>query len=160
MRTRYYQCALDLNLLEKGQKYGDLKESYIIFICTFDLYKKDRSVYKFQYRDTTDPSLLLGDDTTKVIINVAGERTHVSKELAVLLDYLSGKGSNDAFTRSLEEAVLDVIANRKWGASYMLLSARDEDKLEEGRLEGARKKEIEIVENMYDANLSIEQISS
>ena len=42
----------------------------------------------------------------------------------------------------------------------MLLSARDEDKLEEGRLEGARKKEIEIVENMYDANLSIEQISS
>lgn len=104
--------------------------------------------------------MLLGDDTTKVIINVAVERTHVSKELAVLLDYLSGKGSNDAFTRSLEEAVLDVIANRKWGASYMLLSARDEDKLEEGRLEGARKKEIEIVENMYDANLSIEQISS
>ena len=160
LRTRYYQCALDLNLLEKGQKYRDLKESYIIFICTFDLYKKDRSVYKFQYRDTTDPSLLLGDDTTKVIINVAGESTHVSKELAVLLDYLSGKGRNDAFTRSLEEAVLDVIANRKWGASYMLLSARDEDKLEEGRLEGARKKEIEIVENMYDANLSIEQISS
>ena len=168
LRSRYYQCALDSNLLEKGRKYRDLKESYIIFVCTFDLYKKGRSVYKFQYRDTEDPSISLGDKTTRIVVNVAGERVHVSKELSALLDYFSGKGSSDEFTKSLDEAISDVISNRKWGASYMLLAARDEDKLEEGRREGLeegrqqglREGRTEIVEKMYDANLSMEQISS
>ena len=54
----------------------------------------------------------------------------------------------------------------------MLLAARDEDKLEEGRREGLeegrregrqqglREGRTEIVEKMYDDNLSMEQISS
>lgn len=35
-RTRYYQAMIDLNTIEKGETYNKLKESYIIFICTFD----------------------------------------------------------------------------------------------------------------------------
>ena len=32
-RTRYYQGMIDLNLIEKGSGYEELKRSYIIFIC-------------------------------------------------------------------------------------------------------------------------------
>ena len=35
-RTRYYQGMIDLNILSKGSNYNALKETYIIFICTFD----------------------------------------------------------------------------------------------------------------------------
>ena len=46
----------------------------------------------------------------------------------------------------------------------MLLSARDQDKLEEGRRqglrEGRRQVSMKIVENLYNDNLSMEQISS
>lgn len=32
---------------EKGESYDILKESYVIFICTFDFFEKGRSVYEF-----------------------------------------------------------------------------------------------------------------
>ena len=37
-RTRYYQGMIDLNLIERGADYSELKKSYIIFICTFDVF--------------------------------------------------------------------------------------------------------------------------
>ena len=47
-RSRYYQGMIDLNLLEKGVSYQELKECYIIFICTFDPFGKGRHKYTFQ----------------------------------------------------------------------------------------------------------------
>ena len=37
-RSRYYQGMVDLNILEKGKDYRRLRKSYIIFVCTFDLF--------------------------------------------------------------------------------------------------------------------------
>ena len=37
-RTRYYQAMIDIDLLEKGQSYEALNETYIIFICTFGVF--------------------------------------------------------------------------------------------------------------------------
>ena len=34
-------------MIEKGESYDILKESYVIFICTFDFFEKGRSVYEF-----------------------------------------------------------------------------------------------------------------
>ena len=39
-RSRYYQGMIDLNSIEKGELYNDLKDSIIIFICKFDPFKK------------------------------------------------------------------------------------------------------------------------
>ena len=35
-RLRYYQGMIDLNLLNKGAKFNELKKSYVIFICMDD----------------------------------------------------------------------------------------------------------------------------
>ena len=32
-RTRYYQGMIDLNILERGKDYKDLKKSFVIFVC-------------------------------------------------------------------------------------------------------------------------------
>ena len=39
----YCQGMIDLNILEKGEDYRNLKKSYVIFICTFDQYGKSVS---------------------------------------------------------------------------------------------------------------------
>ena len=43
-RSRYYQDIIGLKLIEKGQSYDILKTSYVIFICTFDFFEKNRSI--------------------------------------------------------------------------------------------------------------------
>lgn len=44
-RSRYYQSMIDLQLIDKGQLYDELKRSYVIFICPFDLYGKGAYLY-------------------------------------------------------------------------------------------------------------------
>ena len=41
----FYQSMIDLQLIDKGQLYDELKRSYVIFICPFDLYGKGRHIY-------------------------------------------------------------------------------------------------------------------
>ena len=47
-RSRYYQGMIDLNLLQKGEDYNRLKKSYVIFICTEDIFQKKRAIYTFE----------------------------------------------------------------------------------------------------------------
>lgn len=53
-RMRYYQGMIDLNILEKGENYKNLKKSFVIFICTFDLFGLGRHVYTFENRCIED----------------------------------------------------------------------------------------------------------
>ena len=46
-RIRFYQGMIDLNLIESGDEYSNLKRSYIIFICLSDPFKKRTSCLYF-----------------------------------------------------------------------------------------------------------------
>ncbi len=37
LRARYYQAVCDYDVLKTGAPYQDLKQSYVIFLCPFDL---------------------------------------------------------------------------------------------------------------------------
>ena len=50
-RARYYHANMDLDFLEQGRPYDDLKPSYVIFICIFDRFKRDEPVYFFRSWD-------------------------------------------------------------------------------------------------------------
>ena len=80
-RSRYYQGMIDLNILEKGEDYKNLKRSYIIFICTFDLFGKGRHIYTFENRCLQDYGIALGDETTKIILNTKGTMDDISLEM-------------------------------------------------------------------------------
>ena len=57
--SRYYQDIIDLKLIEKGQSYDILKTSHVIFICTFDFFEKNRSIYEFENICVDDSDLSL-----------------------------------------------------------------------------------------------------
>lgn len=135
-RMRYYQGMIDLNILEKGENYKNLKRSFVIFVCTFDLFGEGRHIYTFENRCIQNTDLKLGDGTTKIILNTKGIIDDVSPELKKLLDFIDGKEPEDEFTKELNEAVQSVRNNDKWRLDYMTLYMKYQEKYEEGYDEG------------------------
>lgn len=135
-RSRYYQGMLDLNLIEKGAAYRQLKRSYIIFICLSDPFDRGRSIYTFESRCREDSGLILGDETVKVFLNASGDKTGIEADLAAFLEYLSGQGPTDAYTRELDSLVEKSKGHEEWEVSYMTLHHIRLEEREAGRTEG------------------------
>ena len=133
---RYYQGMIDLNILKKGEDYRGLKKSFVIFVCTFDLFGQGRHVYTFENRCVQDLELQLSDDTVKIILNTKGILDDVSIEMKSLLDYIDGKEPEDEFTRELDDAVNEVRDNEKWRLEYMTLQMSYQEKYEMGVQDG------------------------
>ncbi len=137
-RSRYYQGMIDLQLLEKGLTYRYLNDTYIIFICPFDLYETGRHRYTFAGACAEDPEVTIQDGAVRIFLNAKGTMNDVSSSLKAFLDYVAGTVTEDPFVQELEEAVTEARKNRKWRHEYMTLLIRDQDNLEKGREEGLK----------------------
>ena len=150
-RSRYYQGMMDLQLIDNGQPYKKLNQSYVIFICLEDVFGKNRHIYTFENICREDPGIKLRDGAIKIFLNAKGNLNDVSSELRAFLDYLGGKKSEDEYVQKLERAVKEAKRNRKWRHEYMTLLMRDQENQEigeergrrEGRLEGMREGRLE-----------------
>ena len=60
-RARYYQGIIDVDCLNSGQHYKDLKDSYVIFICIDDIFNKGRGKYVFENLCIDEHSIKLND---------------------------------------------------------------------------------------------------
>lgn len=92
-----------------------MKRSFVIFVCTFDLFGEGRHIYTFENRCIQNPELSLLDGTTKIILNTKGIMDDVTPEMKRLLDFIDGKEPEDDFTRELDEAVQSVRKMRNGG---------------------------------------------
>jgi len=135
-RTRYYQGMIDLDVLESGVEYQKLRDSYIIFICTFDPFGKKRSKYTFENMCLEVPGLRLDDGATKVFFNTKGNRKDVGPETKKLLDYLQSRLVSNELTRKLDDAVEEARRNEKWRLEYMKERVIYMEAREDGRLDG------------------------
>lgn len=148
-RARYYQGMIDLNLIEKGARYEELKRSYIIFICMHNPFKKKKlHLYTFENRCNEDDALLLGDESTKVILTPDGKTNDVSKELRDFLNYLTGKEGGGEFVAKLDAAVKKARNKEEWRMEYMTLQMRDLEKFDEGKAEGIQMERIDAIQRM------------
>ncbi len=135
-RARYYQGMIDLNLIEKGADYEELKKSYIIFICMQNPFKgQDLHLYTFEDRCNEDASLFLGDESTKVFLTPDGTADDVSDEMKEFLNYLTGKGGNSSFVNRLDEAVKKAKSKKEWRKQYMTLYMIERQRFAEGKAE-------------------------
>ena len=173
-RSRYYQGMIDLNTIEKGENYKKLKDSYIIFICTFDPFRKGLAQYSFTNCCLEDNDLQLEDGTMKIFFNTKNYNQAKDAEIQAFLRYVNGEYSNDPFVKRLDARVKQVKENKEWRAEYMTLLMREQEIQEEafekgkaegraegmaeGRAEGARENSISIAKNMIAANVEIDFI--
>ena len=118
-RMRYYQGLIDNDSLEKGKHYWQLGTSYIIFVCTFDYFRRGNHFYSFRERCDQDPDLLMGDETVKIFLNAKGKKNDVSNDLLDFLNYINGKKSENPLVTALDEEVQKVKRNKEWRNDYM-----------------------------------------
>jgi predicted transposase/invertase (TIGR01784 family) len=163
-RLRYYQGMVDLNLIQKGEDYDDLPETVILFICTFDFFKKGLPFYVFENRCEAMPELLLGDGAKKVFVNPDGSRESLSREAAGLLDYIRDGKPTDEFTSELEQEVKKARTHKDWEVEYMQWRAYEMDvnsdkkrARKEGYDQGLLYGKIQIY--MQEMHLSVEEVA-
>lgn len=165
-RMRYYQGLIDADKLKHGQHYSALTDSYIIFICPFDRFKRGRHIYTFRERCNEDPSLFLEDGATKIFLATKGTLNDISPELKNFLNYIDNGIVSGTFVKQLDDAVNIVKANEKARLDFMTfemyLKERElenkEKWREEGREEGREKTLIENLRSiMNKLNLSADK---
>lgn len=123
-RIRYYHDMIDLNIIDKGENYKELKKSYVIFICCFDPFGTGRYMYTFKRQCQEEPGIFLGDETESIILNVNGSVGNINSELKATLAYMSGKTPDDGYTQTLDKAVKKVKENEKWRRDYMTFAMK------------------------------------
>ena len=126
-RTRYYQSLMDVDNLLRGQSYAELKESYVIFICTRDPFGKGLPVYTFRNVCGEEDTLFLDDKSVKVFYNVSAYGKEDEPELSALLEYLCERRATSGFTQHIDELVEKAKRNEKFRSVYMSLNIREDD---------------------------------
>ena len=109
-----------------------MKQSFVIFVCTFDPFHIGRHVYTFENRCVEDPNLPLNDGTQKILLNTKGIFDDVRPELKRLLNFIDGRQPEDSFTQDLSKAVESAKRTEKWRHDYMTLQMAYDEKYREG----------------------------
>lgn len=159
-RARYYQGMIDLNLIERGADYSELKKSYIIFSCPFDEFKAGLHKYTFKTCCKELPEITLEDEVTKIFLCAGGDADDVSPEMKEFLEWMvSGRQGKTELVRKLDDAVQKARNHEEWRLEYMTLLMRDNKMREEGREEG-RENEIflSVQEGDYNPKRGAEKL--
>lgn len=142
-RTRYYHSQIDMELLLSGADYSELPDTYVIFICDFDLFGKGKYCYTFEQRCNEDDSLSLQDGSRSIFLNTHGQNAdEVPRELVKFLEFVkadltdSMKDYEDAFVESLQKSIQKIKETRKWEEHFMGWYDVVEDEKAEARAEG------------------------
>ncbi len=135
-RSRYYQGMIDLNTIEKGENYKKLKESYVIFICTFDPFHQEKAQYTFENFCIEDKELRLNDGAKKIFFNAKDYINAEDEEIREFLKYVNGEKSDSAFVKEIEDRVAQIKASEEWRLEYMTLLMREQEIWEEAEEKG------------------------
>lgn len=154
-RMRYYQGMIDLNLIQRGEGFSLLKKSYIIFLCTGDPFGLQLPIYSFANICKQDMSLMLDDETEKIVINPDSDRTGLSAEMNDFLDLLQGKRDVGGLAKRIREAVDETKKHPDLEVEYMTLQMKIMEEREEAREETC----CEIIKQLLIMNMSIENIA-
>ncbi len=148
-RSRFYQGSIDIDFMNKGNSYKALPESNILFVCTFDPFKKGMCQYTFRERCDEDHSIELKDGTQKIYYNCKYQGDDIPEELRKFYDYVENGKAGNELTKRIDNAVTKARKNEVWRTQYMkewvvLQDAKDEGR-EEGREEGRKTTLVELV---------------
>jgi len=159
-RARYYQGLMDLDSLEEGKRFKDLKDSHVIFICMDDIFKDNLPVYTFENLCLENTRTKLNDRTFKhFFIASSCARMIKNKELKTFFEFLVSNCAGNDFTKHLNNYVIDAKHNMQWRAQYMEWERQRTYDFDAGKEAGAQQKTVEVTQNLYTNGVSEEIIA-
>lgn len=148
-RSRMYQGQMDMVALKPGERFEQLPDSFVIFICTYDPFGQELYRYTFDSRckETGEP---IGDGAMRIFLNTKGKHPEmVSPELVRFLKYIEdaapeeGEGPDELIDQ-IETRIASLKRERGMEVNYMLFSEMLDDERMEGRAEGRTEGEDRI----------------
>lgn len=166
-RARYYQAQIDVNLLQRGADYEDLKPSFVIFICKFDPFHLGRYRYTFRNICDEETGMELHDETYKVFFNTAGTKGAISDHLRELLCYMNSakdypvEDSHNDLIQKINKAVNIARQDDEWRVAHMtyLLHQRDAEKRGEARGRAEGEARLSKLINIFIGNKEYDKIA-
>ena len=176
-RTRYYQAVADVDNTSPGKSYTDMKDNYVIFICTFDPFLLGNAIYEFEnICMSCKPPLPLNDGTHKIFLNTtADDLTLLDPDLKLFYDYVRCGTTESQLTERISGEITAIKKNREARRKYMTYTTRimeaKTDALNEGIAigekqgislgitQGEHKKAIETAKKFLAMGLSVEQVA-
>ena len=171
LRTRYYQSMIDVDNLLKGEDYSNLKESFIIFICTFDPFNHELPCYTFKSICKENSNIELKDKTSKIIFNSTAYDKEKDVEISAFLKYIKTQEATDDFTNRLKTFVEKAKHNKELRSYYLSMNIHDSDirrvafqegeafGIEKGISQGAEQAKIETAKKFISMGLPFKQIA-
>ena len=177
-RSRYYQAAADIDNTSPGELYSEMKDNYVIFICTFDPFLQGKAFYKFENICLNeDKPLRLNDGTYKIFLNTAADDlTLLDPELKLFYDYIRRGTADSTLTEKINSSITELKENRETRRKYMTYTTRIAEAKSEAREEGIKygiaigekageergrnEAKLETAKNALTMNLSIEQVAT
>ena len=185
-RSRYYQAASDIDNTPPSGLYSEMKDNYVIFICTFDPFLQGKAFYKFENICLNeDVPLYLNDGTYKIFLNTAAkDLTLLDRELKLFYDYICNGEVDSRLTERINSSITKIKEDRETRRKYMTYTTRiaeaKSEAREEGRKEGikygisigrnegisiglsqgAHQKAVETAKKFLSMGLSVEQVAT
>ena len=114
-RMRYYQSAIDTSELEKGATYDMLSETFIIFICTFDMFNKGHAKYNFEVCCTNHEGVEVDFAEHFIVLNSTAYKSLEDTSLRSLLEYINdGTVKGDKLSKTLDGLVQSANKDKRW----------------------------------------------
>ena len=155
-RSRYYAALMSLDSLKSGQRYRDLKESHVIFICMEDIFDSGLPVYTFENVCTENGKTKLNDrDYKHFFIAPTCAKMIEDIEARTFFEFLLSNTSGNTFTSNLKNYVDDAKHNMQWRHQYMTYLRQRTYDMDKGREEGAHDARLETARNMLAEGISV-----
>ncbi len=151
-RARYHQALMDANILNPGENFDKLPESYVIFITMNDALKKNRPILHIS-RFIEETGEKFGDETHFVYVDSSRQD---DTELGRLMHDLNCTDASDMNKGILADS-MRVFKETKKGVEHM---CKEMDEIRnEGVLEGRIEGKAEAAKNMIKIGMTLEQVA-
>ena len=158
-RTRFYQGVLDTATLHRGSSYRSLKDTYIVFICTFDPFALDLPVYTVNHVFKEAPKKNYDDGTNAIFYNCPAWEKCQNENVRALMRYTDTQVAESDFTREIEHRVEYERETQRLRSEYMTYQMKLDETLEEGIAIGVRENKLDTARSFLAMGLSTQQVA-
>lgn len=162
-RARYYQSLMDVDGLAYGTDYGELKDSYVIFLCLADSFSRGLPVYTFENQCREEKAFSMGDGAHKIFYNAAKYDIMPDEALRSFFRFLTGTDDGSPLSDRLARMVERAKTNAQWRHQFMTweqeIRIRAREAAEEAAAEAREETAVETARKMMEESIPLETIA-
>lgn len=151
-RARFYQSGIDRLFLTSGGDYENLPNSYIIFICDYDYFKRGLACYERVSSIKDCPEITYDDGTHVMFFNTHYKTPNVSKDVREFLDYIRTNDDQVVYegelARRARELVWKVRSDETMEVKYMTFQMYLDERCREVAYEVEERVTEEVTERV------------